>query len=103
MAGQGTQFLVWAPRPRTVELHLVAPHERLLPVQQLERGYWGLIAPGVAPGAEYFYRLGGQHDRPDPASYFQPHGVHKASQVIVQEFAWTDRPWHGLPLADYVI
>jgi len=61
------------------------------------------MADGVEPGSLYFYILEGQKERPDPASRFQPQGVHGPSQVVDTQFAWQDECWFGLPLQDYII
>ncbi len=84
-------------------MRLVAPEERLVPLQKGKAGYFHGVVAGVAPGARYFYRLDGAKDRPDPASRFQPEGVHGPSQVMATGFAWEDRGWCGLDLRDYVI
>lgn len=96
------RFLVWAPKVKSLELKLLGTPERLLPMEQRERGYFELTVAGVRPGAEYFYRLDGDRDRPDPVSRYQPHGVHRASSVINPDFAWTDQAWSGIPLHRYV-
>jgi maltooligosyltrehalose trehalohydrolase len=50
------------------------------------------------------YRLDGGDSFPDPASRYQPDGVHKASQIIDPKvFEWTDQDWHGIELEDLVI
>ena len=43
--------------------------------------------------------------RPDPASRSQPNGCSRSvgSDFSFQEFAWNDREWMNLPLADYII
>jgi hypothetical protein len=84
-------------------VRLVAPAERLVPLQKGKAGYFHGVVAGVAPGARYFYRLDGAKDRPDPASRFQPEDVHGPSQVMATGFAWEDRGWCGLDLRDYVI
>lgn len=96
------RFLVWAPHAERVELKLVAPRAAVLPMQVRERGYFELTAEGIEPGAQYFYRLAGERDRPDPASRFQPEGVHGPSAVVASQFRWTDVHWHGLPLHQYI-
>jgi maltooligosyltrehalose trehalohydrolase len=103
LAGGRCGFRVWAPRAARVEVHLVSPQERLLPLKKGQKGYFAGVLEGVAPGNRYFYRLDGSKERPDPASRFQPEGVHGPSQVIASEFPWTERGWGGLGLRDYVI
>lgn len=66
-------------------------------------GYFRAVVDGVKPGARYSYRLDGGDARPDPASRFQPDGVHAASQVVdPATFHWTDQSWKGVALRDSV-
>ena len=96
------RFTVWAPKAEGVQLHLLQPEEKCLPMERDERGYHRLEVDGIEPGATYFYRLGDK-DRPDPASRFQPQDVHGPSQVVTRDFAWSDQLWHGIPLPEYII
>jgi maltooligosyltrehalose trehalohydrolase len=96
-------FLVWAPRAKQIDVHITVPAERSLTMRPLPFGYFYAEAEGVQPGTEYKYCLDGEKERPDPASRFQPHGVHGASQVVTWQFNWNDQAWRGIPLARYVI
>ena len=97
-------FTVWAPLLNNVTLKILAPAERLIPMTRAEQGYWKTEIENVFPGAWYLYRLNGEKERPDPASRFQPLGVHGPSQVIdPDEFAWGDHGWKGMPLKDFII
>lgn len=109
LPGGSCRFEVWAPRARRVELHLVAPDDRLLAMDPAERGYFTLEVPGLAPGARYLLRLDGDKELPDPASRSQPEGVHGPSQVVgpLQPVSSLRQPakndeWRGLPLQEYV-
>ncbi|MGH9447186.1 MAG: malto-oligosyltrehalose trehalohydrolase, partial [Terriglobia bacterium] len=52
----------------------------------------------------YRYVLDGHKERPDPASRFQPQGVHGPSQIVdFHTFRWTDSNWKGVALDDYII
>lgn len=103
-AGEGVGvFCVWAPAAKQVELHLLGPAERLVPLEPRERGYFCATVKDVQPGSLYRYRLDGDKERPDPASHSQPQGVHGPSQVVDPAFRWHDSAWFGLPLRDYVI
>lgn len=103
--GEGrTRFHVWAPHSEKVEVVLESPHERLVPLQRRSpEGYHSGVAENVRPGDTYFYALTGGQKRPDPASRFQPQGVHGPSQVVDAAFAWEDQTWRGLPLNDYIL
>lgn len=93
------EFIVWAPLRDRVQLHLVSPRDRLVPMERSERGYHRAIVEGVAPGARYLYRLGESLERPDPASRSQPEGVHGPSEVMdTAGFTWSDTSWFGVPL-----
>ena len=96
-------FTMWAPTCSEVQLHLVSPTDKLIPMNRDHRGYFKVQVPDLLPGAHYFYRVDNKTDFPDPASRFQPQGVHGASQVIDKTFEWNDQHWFGLPLRNYVI
>ncbi len=65
-------------------------------------GYYSLLFTGISPGTRYRYVLGEDKARPDPASRYQPEGVHGPSEVIDPAFPWTDDAWQNPPLRDYV-
>ncbi|MBI3279777.1 MAG: malto-oligosyltrehalose trehalohydrolase [Acidobacteria bacterium] len=96
-------FQVWAPFAETVEVHLLAPEDRIIPLEPAGRGYFQGIGEDVTTGALYKYRLPGGREFPDPASRSQPQGVHGPSEVVEPSFPWTDAAWRGLPLEQYII
>jgi maltooligosyltrehalose trehalohydrolase len=97
------RFLVWAPRAEQVELHLIWPEDRVVPMERRDKGYREATAADVPLGARYLFRLDGR-DLPDPASSFQPEGVHGPSAVVdPNAFRWSDADWSGIPLSGYVI
>lgn len=98
------QFTVWAPLLEKVAVEIVAPQKRLIPMQPRGRGYWQTTAIDIAPGSLYLYELEANTTRPDPASYFQPQGVHAPSQVVDHStFSWKDRNWAGIELEKLII
>ena len=96
-------FLLWAPKAEKVDVHIVHPRDRTIPMQPLEGGYFSAVVEEIASDALYRYSLDGQTGRPDPASRFQPLGVHGPSEVVDTDFAWTDHGWLGIPLRKYVL
>lgn len=98
----GYRFRVWAPRAKEVRLKLTAPGEAVLEMEAQAGGYYERLVEGVEAGARYLYRLDGEKERPDPASRYQPEGVHAASELVDERFAWTDEGWPGLKLEDCV-
>jgi maltooligosyltrehalose trehalohydrolase len=98
------EFVVWAPQRQQVELRLLGHPPRTLPMQQNAEGYWRVTATDVQPGDRYEYHLDGQETRPDPASRYQPQGVHRASAVVDHAaYVWQDSNWRGIPLSDYIL
>jgi maltooligosyltrehalose trehalohydrolase len=97
-------FCVWAPDCEQVELKLIEPESRVITMDRDAAGYFRTDVDGVTPGSIYVYVLDGETERPDPASRFQPDGVHGPSMVVdAGAFEWTDADWHGRPLDEYVI
>ncbi len=96
-------FCVWAPESEQVEVHLYEDQERVVPMEPQERGYHQVYIDEVSPGSHYVYRLDRGVEYPDPASRFQPEGVHGPSAVVDPGYNWGDENWAGRPLAEYVI
>ena len=102
--GDGTcRFCVWAPLSDAVELHIISPRDRLIPMDKRSLGYHSCLLTDIEPGAQYLYRLRGEQEFPDPASKFQPEGVHGPSQVVDPGFPWKMNSWCGIPLSDFII
>lgn len=96
-------FRVWAPFARSVSLKFVLP-ERLVPLRRDAGGYWHVRTDACPPGARYRYLIDEEHERPDPASHFQPEGVHGPSQVVDHAaYAWADSGWRGLSLPSMIM
>jgi maltooligosyltrehalose trehalohydrolase len=98
------EFIVWAPQAHEVAVRLVAPEIGMIPMKRNEWGYWRVKAESITPGASYLYRINNGEERPDPASHFQPLGVHGPSAVVAHdEFVWSDHAWTGVPQERLVI
>ena len=68
-------------------------------MEPLAHGYHRIVASDLETGAEYFFRLDDDRDLPDPASRYQPAGVHGPSEIVdTATFQWTDRNWVGRSL-----
>lgn len=97
-------FRVWAPLRKSVTLQLISPSARRLVMHKRQHGYWEVLAGEVAPDSRYHYELDSQLVRPDPASRYQPEGVHGPSAVVDHSaFHWHDRAWKGLPPAEMIM
>lgn len=98
------EFIVWAPLINKIELRIVHPYEGIYPMFKDELGYWRTILDGIQPGTQYLFRIDDKKERPDPASNFQPLGVHGPSQVVRHStFPWTDEAWNGTSLPKLII
>jgi maltooligosyltrehalose trehalohydrolase len=100
-------FRLWAPKAQTVALVTYDADGQAtdeLPMQGDDVGYFTLTRSGVSSGFRYAYKLDGGMAFPDPASRWQPDGVHKPSAVYFPEdFAWTDSDWSGVPMDQLVV
>ena len=89
----GVHFRVWAPAQEEVA---VVIDGRDFPLQREPQGYFSGLIREARAGT--LYKINGY---PDPASRFQPEGVHGPSEVIDPAFPW--REWRGVTLKDAVI
>jgi maltooligosyltrehalose trehalohydrolase len=95
---------VWAPFAKNVDLVLIARENRQIRPMTLEQhGYFTHTEEQIGEGQLYAYRLNEGPERPDPASRWQPEGVHRASAVLkVESFAWSDDSWAGVSRPELV-
>lgn len=101
----GVEFRVWAPAAQTVAVEIQAVSgPAYYPLRQQEDGFFAGLVPGIGAGTLYKYRLDGAASYPDPASRFQPEGVHGPSQVVdPRSYLWHDAGWRGLQAQGLVI
>src|SRR5262245_9253291 len=103
--GAGVRFRVWAPRRRHVRVRIETPGREGLHALERERdGTFTGLVPAAEPGDLYRYELDDDGVYPDPASRFQPSGVHGPSQVVdARCFVWSDAGWRGRGLEELVL
>lgn len=98
------EFTVWAPLLKELSLKLAAPLEQKFAMKRDEKGYWQALIDDITPGTRYCYSLEGRIQKPDPASFYQPQGVHGPSEVIDHNnFHWEDGGWKGVSLNEMII
>jgi maltooligosyltrehalose trehalohydrolase len=109
------RFRLWAPAAERVAVEIsnadAEPH--LLDLAPVADGWFELSTDLAGPGTRYCYRVTGPHSDgrlslPDPASRFQPEGVHGPSEVIdPTAFRWHETgpaaDWRGKPWETAVI
>ncbi|HME12757.1 MAG TPA: malto-oligosyltrehalose trehalohydrolase [Candidatus Acidoferrum sp.] len=100
----GWRFCVWAPQVHQVELHIKSPGDRLLAMTKDYAGFHTVDLPQLESGAMYLYRLDAKDEWSDPASRWQPHGVHGPSQIVdTGSFRWTANQWQPIDLRSAVL
>lgn len=95
-----TIFRVWAPYRNSVALRIGNAD---IPMAAKDYGYWEVTLKDLQQDTAYWYVLDENLQRPDPASYWQPEGVHGASVVYTTDFTFTDHNWKGINPENLVI
>jgi maltooligosyltrehalose trehalohydrolase len=104
--GGGVDFRLWAPAARTCELVWSAragiPSQQVAAARDVQGGWSVFVAPAAA-GSRYQWRIDDELSVPDPASRFNPDGVHQPSCVVDPlAFDWGE-DWRGRPFAEVVL
>ena len=96
-------FVVWSPASIRLSVRLEDPAARIVPLSRVERGYHAAVIEDVAPGTRYSLVLPDGTLLPDPASRFQPDGVHGPSAIVPADFDWQTTTWRPPELRDLVV
>jgi maltooligosyltrehalose trehalohydrolase len=103
-ADGSTRFRLWAPEVESVRLALTGANEGELPMLATGSGWFELSVPSLRPRSRYKFKIGDGQCVPDPASRFQPEGVHGCSEVIYPAaYEWHDDHWRGRPWSEAII
>ncbi|RQH05676.1 malto-oligosyltrehalose trehalohydrolase [Paraburkholderia dinghuensis] len=106
-----TRFRFWAPSCQAVQVVFETASDAgdggapfaPLDMTPTGNGWFEAQAP-CGPGTLYRYRIDGGQEVPDPASRFQPQGVHGPSAVLdPRAYAWQHAHWMGRPWEETVI
>lgn len=96
-------FNVWTPFSSKAQL-IIEGQNKPIDLDKGLHGYWHKGLKNIPPGTKYLFLLDGKLKRPDPASAFQPEGVHSWSETIDhQEYEWRDEAWSPPALGDLII
>ncbi len=97
------EFSVWAPGRQKVAVHLFGSRDRFIPMAKNRYGYHQVLVSDIEPQSRYVYQLDDLQEYPDPASRFQPDGVHDPSEIIdLAAHQWTDANWRAPSLEDSI-
>jgi maltooligosyltrehalose trehalohydrolase len=105
---EGVLFRIWAPRRQQMHVVLVdvqGNERQRIEMEEEADGYFSVHAPSAKPNDLYWFQCDDESKRyPDPASRFQPQGVHGPSQVIdPSTYNWQDADWTGVTMPGQVI
>ncbi len=93
----GVTYVVWAPDHGHLSVRVwrrESGKDIVLPMEARERGYFALHDPDGRAGDRYKFVRPDGAEFPDPASRFQPEGVHGPSEVIDHRaYAWQSTTW----------
>jgi maltooligosyltrehalose trehalohydrolase len=106
LIAEGVRYRVWAREASVVEARVWSGDmpPRTVPLTLDASGYYHGIDYHGSKGDLYKFRINGTDEYPDPASRYQPEGVHGRSQVIdPREFQWHDSDWKTPVFRDLVI
>jgi maltooligosyltrehalose trehalohydrolase len=99
-----TLFRVWAPRAERLAVKLVGTAAQTVAMERRDEDIYEIVVPETRAGADYFYVINDEKERPDPVSRWQPAGVHGPSRVVDPDaFVWSDQNWRGRPLREFLI
>ncbi|MBF0464560.1 MAG: malto-oligosyltrehalose trehalohydrolase [Nitrospirae bacterium] len=97
-------FSLWAPDFQSVELKICMPLESYFLMKKDNSGFWSVTLDDISPDTTYKFRLNSDREIPDPASHYQPRGVHEPSQVVCHEdFIWEDSSFSGIDLSEMIM
>jgi maltooligosyltrehalose trehalohydrolase len=73
-------------------------------MQKNDDGYFTIDVETKEKELRYFFKPNNEKDFPDPASQYQPGGVHGPSQTIDHSiYKWDDDNWKGISLNEWII
>src|SRR5580704_2844369 len=102
ISGGVCRFVAWAPAMSGLALALEGDRREIIPMESRD-GFHVVEAP-AADGTRYLFQMPDGRKLPDPASRYQPEGVHRASAVFdTRSFRWTDTGFSGQAPRDTVL
>jgi maltooligosyltrehalose trehalohydrolase len=100
-SADSADVLIWAPYAGSVSINI--HNGSIIPLEKKEIGYWKSEGVDIRAGEKYKITIDDK-TFPDPASLFQPDGVHSFSQAVnLRSFKWSDNDWQGVLPEDFII
>jgi maltooligosyltrehalose trehalohydrolase len=105
LSDRSSRFVAWAPGKSGVSVVIFSSAsgtERVIPLEP--RCGFHIAEVDASEGTRYMFRMPEGQDFPDPASRFQPEGVHRPSAIVdTRKFPWADEEFRGHSLRDLII
>jgi maltooligosyltrehalose trehalohydrolase len=99
----GTRFEVWAPEASQIDVRIEGRNVTAALRPDGTTGNWIGMLEGITAGDRYRLRVDGGSWLPDPASRFQPDGVHGPSEIVDRSYEWRVDGWRGIDLDRAVV
>ena len=103
----GVRYRIWAPDKQEVEVEVTnsfTGRRKIVKLLPEEEGYHAVFDQFGVAGDTYQYRFGGEAVFPDPASRWQPEGVHGRSLIVdPRKYEWKDAGWERPRFRDLVL
>ena len=97
------EVLVWSPEAKSIDIK-IADSGTIISLASEAYGFWRTKTEEIKAGSLYKFRINGDKDYPDPASLYQPEGVHGPSQAVnLKQFPRVDNDWNNIDLDKYII
>lgn len=94
-------FSVWAPFMKEINIEILSGKRRSIEMPPDGNGYWHADVEWIEHLTKYRYKLNNDKSLSDPASNFQPDGIHGPSAVYNHDmFSWDDTGWNGITPKD---
>ena len=105
LAAGGASFSLWAPAAGRVELVLTGgPQPGGIAMRPQGDGWYAATVERAGTDTRYAFRIDGRPPVPDPASRYNPDGVHGPSLLVDPlAYAWHDGDWRGRPWQEAVV
>lgn len=94
-------FRVWSPQSTSMQI-VLEDGEKI--AMKKEGEYWTETIKNAEKELRYKFLVNNKGAFPDPASVFQPEGVHGFSSFVdLNSFEWSDKEWINPSFSDYII
>ncbi len=102
-SGNSCDFTVWAPHAKQVKLCIEHPNKKQIDMTAKPYSYWHKKLDDSGAATRYMYKPDLKNPLSEPASLYQPLGVHGPSEVRdLTQFKWTDHRRNIIPLEEMI-